>query len=66
MLMTIGAALFVLMMVFALYFCSMYLMYLLWNNKYARKARKDAIEALIRTDRFLRYMEDKYEICSDI
>ena len=66
MLMTICAAIFVLVAAFALYCCGMYLIYLLWNNKYARKARKEAVEALIRIDRFLRYMEDKYEICSDI
>lgn len=61
MLMTIGAALFVLVMAFVLYYCSMYLMYLLWNNKYARKARKDAVEALINAEKLIeRYRE--YEV----
>ena len=49
--MTIGAALFVLVMAFALYYCGMYLMYLLWNSKGARKARKEAIEALINAQK---------------
>lgn len=59
--MTICAAIFVLVMAFVLYYCSMYLMYLLWNNKYARKARREAIEALINTEKFIeRYRE--YEV----
>jgi hypothetical protein len=45
-------------MAFALYYCGMYLMYLLWNNKYARRARTEAIEALINVEKFLR----KYEL----
>lgn len=66
MLMTICAAIFALAAAFALYYCGMYLMYLLWNNKYARKARKDTIEALIRTEKLLRDMEYKYDLCGDI
>lgn len=49
----IGAAIFVLFVAFALWYCGMYLMYLLWNNKYARKARKEAIGALINAEKFL-------------
>ena len=61
MLMTICAAIFVLVTAFVLYYCSMYLMYLLWNNKYSRKARKDAVEALINAEKLIeRYRE--YEV----
>lgn len=59
--MTICAAIFVLVAAFALYYCGMYLMYLLWNNKYARKVRKDAIEALIRTEKFIEQYRE-YEV----
>jgi len=63
----IGAAIFVLIVAFALWYCSMYLMYLLWNNKYARKARKDAIEAMINAEKFIEryreYEEINYEFC---
>lgn len=58
MFMTIGAALFVLIVGFILWYYSMILMDVLWNNKYARKARREAIEALINVNEFLR----KYDI----
>lgn len=57
----IGLLLFGFIVLFVAYYYSMYLMYLLWNNKYARKARKDAIEALINAEKFIeRYRE--YEV----
>lgn len=59
MFMTIGAALFVIIVWFILWYYSMILMDVLWNNKYARKARKDAIEALINAEKFLRDIEEK-------
>lgn len=52
--MTICAALFVIVVGFILWYYSMILMDVLWNNKYARKARREAVEALINVNEFLR------------
>ena len=58
MLMTICAVIFVLVASFALYCGGIYFSYLLWNNKYARKTRKEAIEALINVEKFLQRYKD--------
>ena len=55
----IGLLLFGFIVLFVAWYGGMYLMYLLWNNKCARKARKDAIEALINAEKFLRDIEEK-------
>ena len=55
----IGAALFAFLVTLVLYYYSMVLMDALWNSKGARKARKEAVEALIEAEKFLREMEEK-------
>ena len=57
----IGLLLFGFIVLFVAYYYSMVLMDALWNSKGVRKARKDAIEALINAEKFIeRYRE--YEV----
>ena len=57
----IGLLLFGLIVMLVAYYYSMVLMDALWNSSGARKARKDAIEALINAEKLIeRYRE--YEV----
>lgn len=60
--MLIGAALFALVVLFVLWYYSMVLMNALWNSKGMRKARKEAVEAVISLERFRREMEEGYDL----
>ena len=64
--MFIGAALFALIVAFVMWYYSMAIMNALWNSKGFKKARKDAIEAIIHLEKVLQDMENTYSSnCDD-